>query len=367
MPRKRSDPANSFEISDEELSGFLADEGRLDRAAMWRLGSWGAVSVGALAIALFASQSASEFRRLHVATDDAGRQSLQIERLARESQSETRRLAAEIETLLRDRDRLQTRVATLEQGLDSVTGSIERQSIASLPPAHAPSDPPPIAAPVTASAAPEAPAGETATPLPAIPTANLVALPLADTQATVSPANPLMATPSILAPPDRAAQSLEPVPVDDAADSHGDVGATEPPSIALQRTEFGIDIGAAKSVDGLRQLWQRLLKSEKALNGLRPIIVIRERTGGPGTAFHLVAGPLRDAAAAARLCVTLTTPGRPCTATVFDGQSLTAMVPAAATRPVRKRNPRPVAPKDTSGPAEPAAPKPGLTSLLGIR
>ena len=39
------------------LSGFLAEEDVFDRRTLWRLGSWGAASVGAVILALYASQS----------------------------------------------------------------------------------------------------------------------------------------------------------------------------------------------------------------------------------------------------------------------------------------------------------------------
>ena len=73
-----------------------------------------------------------------------------------------------------------------------------------------------------------------------------------------------------------------------------------PAAIAVQRTEFGVDLGGANSIDGLRALWRGLLKyrSNKALAELRPIIVVKERSNGLGMQLRLVAGPIADAAAA---------------------------------------------------------------------
>ena len=102
----------------------------------------------------------------------------------------------------------------------------------------------------------------------------------------------------------------------------------------LQRTEFGVDVGGANSIDGLRALWRGLLKSKSnaPLSTLRPIIVVKEGTGGLGMQLRLVAGPLRDAAAAAKICATLVESQRACETTVFDGQrlSLQSDEPAAA-------------------------------------
>jgi ribosomal protein S18 acetylase RimI-like enzyme len=71
------------------------------------------------------------------------------------------------------------------------------------------------------------------------------------------------------------------------------------------------------------------------LTTLRPIIVVREGSGGLGMQLRLVAGPLDDAAAAAKICAGLIENERPCETTVFDGQRLAmkADEPAAAAKP----------------------------------
>src|ERR1700744_328081 len=121
------------------FSGFLADEEHLDRRAMFRLGTWGAASVGAIIVALLANQSSLRLPRDELAAADLSRQAQQIQSVARESQNETRRLASAIDTLNSDRDRMYTRLSTLEQGLDSVTGAIARQNSASSAPPATPS------------------------------------------------------------------------------------------------------------------------------------------------------------------------------------------------------------------------------------
>jgi hypothetical protein len=104
---------------------------------------------------------------------------------------------------------------------------------------------------------------------------------------------------------------------------------------AVQRTEFAVDVGSANSVGGLRALWRGLLKSRAnaPLAGLQPIIVVKESNTGLGMQLRLVAGPLGDAAAAARICATMVENKRPCETTVFDGQHLAMKAgdePAAA-------------------------------------
>jgi hypothetical protein len=99
----------------------------------------------------------------------------------------------------------------------------------------------------------------------------------------------------------------------------------QPPAspVPAPRTDFGVDIGSASSIKGLRALWQSLLKSEaKQLTSLHPIIVLKETNNGSGMQMRLVAGPLADAAAAAKICAVLSENGRTCDTAIFDGQRL---------------------------------------------
>jgi hypothetical protein len=384
------------------FSGLLAEEEELDRRALWRLGTWAVLSVGAVIVALLANQSSIGLRREQTASADLLRQTQQVQLAARETQSEARRLASAIETLNGDRDRLYSRVAVLEQGLDSVTGAIARQnstppsssSQASASPAVAgptatspaaaspapvtaagPSAPAPSssAAPVTsASVAPVATASADPPPATAKPSPAPVVAPVAATAAAAAdkpapapivsepsptvasippqkpmaaqPSGSLMASKSMMAPPDPAAGKLievaaPPVPpktvtsapipeiVAVAPPSRDEAEAdtaSSPPELVVKRTEFGVDVGGANSIPGLRALWRGLLKSRSnaALTTLRPIIVIKESNNGLGMQLRLVAGPISDAAAAAKICASLTVNDRGCTTAVFEGQRL---------------------------------------------
>jgi hypothetical protein len=64
------------------------------------------------------------------------------------------------------------------------------------------------------------------------------------------------------------------------------------------------------------------LKSNAELSDLRPIILVKESHTGLGMQLRLAAGPLKDAAAAAKICAALTESDRSCETTVFDGQRL---------------------------------------------
>jgi hypothetical protein len=89
------------------------------------------------------------------------------------------------------------------------------------------------------------------------------------------------------------------------------------------QTQFGIDLGGETSLDGLRSRWMALQnKHGKALSGLKPLVRVREGSR-PGTVeLHLVAGPVANAATAARVCANLQSSGIACRASEFDGQRL---------------------------------------------
>jgi hypothetical protein len=369
------------------LTGFLAEEKEFDRRALWRLGSWGAVAVGAVVIAALANQSSLGQRRDQIAAADLSRQAMQLQLTARESQSETRRLASAIETLNTDRDRIYSRMTVLEQGLESVTGALARQNPAAAssqpagakPPASAateasptaPAQPasPPTVAPVSTTAAivTERPKTELAAPaqlqsaltqpqsqpqspsspqpqMQATAPAAAVSLPkiVSNSAPATAPAEPLTSPKSMMGPPDPAAAKLtepaktpNPAPAANATPpatapevaapapaSSGETDSAEGKSVQVQRIEFAVDLGSANSLGGLRALWRGIPKTNTELAKLRPIIVVRERGNGLGMQLRLAAGPLSDAAAAAKICAVLTESERGCETTVFDGQRL---------------------------------------------
>ena len=369
------------------LTGFLAEEKEFDRHALWRLGSWGAVAVGAVVVAALANQSSLGQRRDQIAAADLSRLATQLQLTARESQSETRRLASAVETLNTDRDRIYSRMTVLEQGLESVTGALARQNPAAAssqpagakPPASAateasptaPAQPasPPTVAPVSTTAAivTERPKTELAAPaqpqpaptqprsqpqspsspqpqMQATAPAAAVSLPKIESNnaPATAPAEPLTSPNSMMGPPDPAAAKLTepastPIPAPAANTTppattpeiaastpvpSGEADSAEGNSVQVQRIEFAVDLGSANSVGGLRALWRGIPKTNTELAKLRPIIVVRERGNGLGMQLRLAAGPLSDAAAAAKICAVLIETKRGCETTVFDGQRL---------------------------------------------
>ena len=404
--------AGSFETeAGGLLTGFLAEEDDFDRRSLWRLGSWGVGTVGAVIVAVLANQSSIGWRRERTANVDLARQSQQIQSITRESQNEMRRLASAIDTLNGDRDRLYSRITVLEQGLDSVTGSIARQNAATASPQAAPqsssigpsatgpastgpsaigppstvaSTSPPPATSAPSAISPSAPASPAKAEPPVAQTAAPAVAPVATAaaakgpampdkpppvaaaaepgsatgaastgkMASNTPATPLMPAKSIMAPPDAAAGKLTapdtPPDTPAAADAPVVIAAAPstddaaPSASTVQRTEFAVDVGTANSVAGLRTLWRGLLKSRSnsALAALRPLIAVKEASNGLGMQLRLVAGPLSDAAAAAKICAAMTEGKRAtCETTVFDGQQLALKddEPPAPVRPAAVR------------------------------
>jgi hypothetical protein len=120
-------------------------------------------------------------------------------------------------------------------------------------------------------------------------------------------------------------------------------------------------------------LWRGLLKTRAnaPLAALRPIIVIKESSTGLGMQLRLVAGPLTDAAAAAKICAGMTANDRPCEPTVFDGQRLsltgndrdqpTTTAPTTTTKPATRG--RHGSYRHSAAPKEEPAPKPAASTL----
>ncbi len=460
MARKTDDLADSFatEESGGWLTRLLADEDPLDSQEKWRLGSWAAASLGAVVIAIMAVQNVTDRRRDQTVAADVAQQSQMVQRLAKDTQTATSRLTAAIESLNSDRDRLFARVGSLEQGLDSVTGSIARvQAGATRPhagsdkpadraaaaplPEIPPKEPAPIAPTVAAvEAKPNVasppprklgaiePPASAITPVTVAVQSEAVPLPQAKPdEAPAAPAHgssaptaeakkptedkavaeksqdkprhdrvrlepapaekptvqnataamisstPLMPSRSILAPPDPGAARLQEAKAATPEPAEEPEAAEETPA---PRTEFGVDLGTANTVEGLRGLWPKLSKTQKALKGLQPIIMIKEN--GNATQLRLVAGPIADAAAAAKVCAALGSADRGCEASVYDGQRLPMIAPAATPqqapqRPVRRTRERVTlqTPEPPPPPAPPQEPPPQrqstLSSILGIR
>ena len=251
----------------------------------WRFGTWIGITLLSVAAAVIAAYTETGTRRLAVgevatAASAAGSPAAEME---------ARRLAEAVRALAADRDRLAIRLSALERNLDDVTGSIQ-----SRPGADRSGGPNPGASPLPPALVPSAPVHTTRAPAAA------PATPPAQTS------NP---TPIATAPPRASALA---VTADTAAAAS-----------TATRTEFGIDLGTAATVEGLRNLWTAIKGTQAPLlEGLRPVVAVRDG-GKPGALeLRLVVGPLANAGVAARLCAALADAGLTCAPAVFDGQRL---------------------------------------------
>jgi hypothetical protein len=233
---------------------------------LFRLAIWGVSAASVLFIALYAATTEIGRDRLFVAFAEIHEVLIPtgVTPIRPLDAREGRRLAETVRALAADRDRLLARVATLEQNLDGITGSIARVE----------------------KAARATPPGAVPSPAPAEPTP----------------------TKSV---PDEDLTSSIPMP------------PQQPPGTSAAKTEFGLDLGSATTVEALRTAWTAALRRHgPLLEGLRPVVQMRERPRPGGMELRLIAGPVPNAAAAARLCVSMTAAGAICAPAVFEGQRL---------------------------------------------
>lgn len=247
------------------------------RTQLIRLGVWIGLATVAVLTAVLTARTETGIRRIATlitppAAERTAKAPVQLAHRQSDQEAEQRRLSETVRALAADRDRLTARLTTLERSLEDVTGSI--------PPAASTPRPPSPATPSVSAA-----------PLPAIPPA---------------------------AQPNASASSQARV-----AAGHLATGVPSATESVATRTEFGVDVGANASIEGLRAAWTALKASQPALfEGLRPVIAVREGKTPGAIELRLVAGPLPNASIAARLCAALSTAGQTCQPTVFDGQRL---------------------------------------------
>src|SRR5712671_2618949 len=307
------------------------EEDHIDIRPLLRIGAWGVCALVALGTAVLAGRSEIGEQRIGVAL--AALRSPGTPNVAATQpagpDSETARLAETVRALTTDRDRLTTRVAALEQYLNEMTGSVARDQTGARPGAPATSSSPddkadnstpgPVATVVPLPAQSSMPSmGETppavSSEQPTIGMTVNVPLPrpgpLAQIQSYVSSANsttpPAEPESRVAAAPTGAEAKAEPNPAPEAAPR-----------------EFAIDLAAASNVNALRARWGTIRGAHPALlEGLRPLVPVRESSRPGLTEFHLVAGPLPDPSVAERLCAALTAARTACKVAVFDGQRL---------------------------------------------
>jgi hypothetical protein len=266
--------------------------------------------------------------------------------------TEARRLAAQIEALKADREKLLVRMTALEQNLDDVTGSV-KQTVQRIVAARETSDdnddgpavpvandsreseplrltgtsesgspraavreliPLPRTAPMPST--PAVASGGGALPVPLVMHPTVVAATTVGVPASLSPAVQTGAA------PDEVAHRPVTRPANAASLARLETAKTAPHETP-PRLAYGIDLGGAGTIDALRALWAAT-KAEHApqLDSLQPAVVLRPTGKGGAPQLRLMAGPFADAGAAAALCKTFVAGRGTCRPFAFDGQKL---------------------------------------------
>jgi hypothetical protein len=288
---------------------------------LWRLFGWGGAATIALVAVALTSQTEAGSKRLQLAlafASEPGRTVAQIPPRTAEADAETKRLAAQVRELAADRERLTARIALLERNLEDMTGSIkqQREQLAAARAANTPPPAPsaPATTPAVVAAAPP--------PAPALPALKPLAMPVvSDTTASW----PATTTPTEAAAPATPPQTAEPAteaappPVHVAA-----APALEPVAAPPAKSDYGIDLGGAGSLEALRIHWAALKANYgPLLVGLHPVAAQQPKHPA-GITYRLVAGPLPNAAEAAQLCARFPVTRTGCRPAKFDGAQLAA-------------------------------------------
>lgn len=303
-----------------------------DNSVWWRASLWGGAAAVALATAILMTQTDIGSQRLHLifaADPTPNRVVTQADftpRVDPDAQKrETMRLEAQVRELAADRERLNARIAALEQNLSDMTGSIKRElaAVAATAPA---ATPPAVGAPVTTPAARLEPIGKGDIKAETRPDARLQPQPGQPAQASQlgqadnepeSGAKEAEAK-SADAQPQMAAPLGDPIPLPPMRVAAATVGELNP---AATGKDIGIDLGGARSLEIMQARWAAVKANfGPLLNGLHPLVAHDPRP--KMIPYRLIVGPLPNAAAAAQVCARFAASKVTCRATKFAGDQL---------------------------------------------
>ena len=240
-----------------------------------RMTLWAATAACALLVAVLASRSEVGAERIASVFSSGHRQArLRATVPPFDAQAEAHRLADAIHDLGAQNAQLRSRLAELEQNMNDMTGSVEKQ----------------IAAVKTVAARPW-PADAKPEPMTAAEVASIM-MPAAgvDTPMPVPP----QTSPALLP----ASQSPEP-------EASTELPLITPSPLAKPH-EYGVDLGNALTIQVLHARWLGIRSAHAQLfAGLTPSVTLREIAKTKRIELHLVVGPLTGVEAATRVCVEL--------------------------------------------------------------
>ena len=312
-----------------------------DNSVMWRVSMWGGAATVAVAAAVLITQTDVGAGRLVSALSQPKPAPLQmadngdlLKQVEAQRVDENRRLEARIRELTADRDRLNARVASLEQNFTDITGTIKRDLaiVAATAPSARPVpdarpaapvlSPPPTATPSEAQpAAPKpepkveakietAPASKSETKPEAKPEMKPEAKPEVKSEAKPEAAKEAVAA--------EAAAPTAAVPMPPARVAALAPQATEAAPDASRKQQIAVEIGGARSMEILNARWAAVKANFGPLiEGLSPLVRHDNRPGI--VPYRLIVGPLANGAAAAELCTRLHASKVACRTTTFTG------------------------------------------------
>ncbi len=302
-----------------------------DMRALLRLATWGGAAAAALLVAVVSAYSTAGSRTA-VALAAPGDQRITAQLAARsaEVETESRRLSEAVLALTADRDRLLTRIASLERSLEDVTGSIKRQAV---------------------------------TPPPSPPAQSLPAIAFAPAPLAGPPRQGQLPKEAPKEVPKDAEPATPPAPGEPQPVAH--IPANTPPAAAADddqaKGEFAVDLGGSANFDGMRSLWNSSRNANAALfKGLHPLVTVRENKSR-GVELRLIVGPLASTEQATRMCATLLAARRSCQMTTYEGRPLPRSAPPDPERQSERKTERPPAvttPARNSGSSSPRSTRP---------
>ena len=264
-------------------------------AGLWRQAGWGLAAIAALFVAVLSTRDDDAMQRVGTLLVSLNLVPAPPAKPQFDAETAARQLAQAVRGLADDRDRLATRLTTLERDMDDTTGSIKKQIEAVK---TAKSDAPPWpegAPPVPMTPADIAAMVKTVSPPPA---------PAAAANAP-SPSPPIAANPS---PPSQPAAATSPSPAEAA-----------PPAA----TAYGADIGTALTMKALHARWTSLRTAHPALfEGLQPLVSLKQNPRTNKAELHLIVGPYSNADAAEQFCDFIVPFHLTCQPAMFDGSRL---------------------------------------------
>jgi hypothetical protein len=243
---------------------LIAKPKRFTMERLRRVAWWGAAAAATLLIVVLTGQSEVAENRIALILH----RPRPVAATPFDAQAETLRLAETLRRLSNSDEQIQSRLAAVEQDMQDVTGSINKQIKAAAENRRADDGPSVVAT------------------------------------AAVSAAVPALADIASASPP-ATIQTAE---------------STAPASSHMQ---FGIDIGSGLTIAALRMRWAAIRTAHpEFFEGMEPILSVKEIPHSNRIELRLIAGPIEQPGAAARLCGRLSLAGLYCQPTIFDGQHL---------------------------------------------